>query len=533
MRRAALLLGPILIAGSAGAQQLPPDQAAMRAHVAFLASDDLEGREAGTSGYDKAARYVADQMQAAGLQPAGGPGWFQKVPLVVSRLLAHPVVSLSHAQGSEPLIFGTDYTLRGFGADKTVDVTAPVVFAGYGIVDAAIGRDDYRGLDVKGKIVALLVSAPKGLNSEIAAHLGNRIDRARIAAEHGAVGIVLIWTTQMESVFPFTQAAREWDSRSLTWTNPDGSPRDGGAPPLARLSFAGAAKLFAGSAIDWGVVKAADNMGRPVPTGPLGVTLSAKARFDIGRLDSSNVVGRLPGSDPEVADDVIVLSAHLDHIGVTRPVNGDAINNGAMDNAVGIASLIEAAKLFQASGSRPRRSILFLAVTAEEKGLIGSDYFATHPTVPAARITANVNLDMPILTYRFTDLVAFGADRSSIGAAVDAVARAEGVMLIPDPAPEQAEFVRTDHYSFVRQGVPSISLMPGTAGPGKAAIEDFFERHYHQPSDDMSLPFDWGAGREFVKINYQIVRALADASDRARWVKDDYFGLRYKGPMAQ
>lgn len=534
MKHAALSFATLLLATSAAAQDLPPDQAAMRAHVAFLASDDLKGREAGTPDYDKAARYVADQMRAAGLQPAGGGGsWFQKVPLFVSKPSAEPVVTLSGAQGSAPLVFGTDYTLRGGAPGAAVDVTAPVVFAGYGTVDTALGRDDYRGLDVRGKIVALLASGPKGLNSEVAAHLGNRIDRARIAAAHGAVGIVFVWTTQVEGIIPFERVARDWDARSVTWANPDGSKRDDGAPSLGILSFAGAAKLFAGSPIDWAAVKAADAAGRPFATGALGVTLSAKVHFDISHLDSSNVVGRLPGRDPKLAEDVVVLSAHLDHIGITRPVNGDAINNGAMDNAVGIASLIEAAKLFRDSGQRPKRSILFLAVTAEEKGLIGSDFFATHPTVPTARIVANVNLDMPILTYRFTDLVAFGADRSSIGSALGAVARAEGLALTPDPAPEQAEFVRTDHYSFVRQGVPSISLSPGPAGPGRAAAEDFLAHHYHQPSDDMSLPFDWVAGREFVKVNYLIARTLADASDRPRWVAGDYFGARYKGPMAK
>ena len=530
MKRAALLLGTISLATGAGAQQLPADQAAMKAHVAYLASDALRGREAGTPDYDKAAAYVADQMRAAGLAPAGDAGgWFQKVPLFVSKATAEPVVSL----GGAPLVFGTDYTLRGTAPAAKVDIAAPVVFAGYGVIDAASGRDDYRGLDVRGKIVAVLYSGPKGLNSEVAAHLGSRIDRARIAAAHGAVGMVYLWTTQLASVLPFDRAARNWDDRGVTWANPDGTPRDPGAPSLAVLSFTGAAKLFADSAIDWEAVKAADTAGRTVPTGPLAVTLKASEHFDISHADSSNVVGRLPGSDPKRAAQVVVLSAHLDHIGITRPVNGDTINNGAMDNAIGVASLLEAAKLFKASGKAPARSVLFLAVTAEEKGLIGSDYYATHPTVPKDDIVANVNLDMPILTYRFTDLVAFGADRSSIGRTVAQVAAAEHLALTPDPDPDQADFVRTDHYSFVRQGVPSISLTPVPAGPGKAATEDFLEHHYHQPSDDMTLPFDWAAGREFVKINYQIARTLADAPDRPRWVKGDYFGTAFKGPMAK
>ena len=533
MKRASAVLVSMALASAAGAQPLPADQAAMRAHVAYLASDALRGREAGTPDYDKAAQYVAEQMRAAGLQPAGDKGgWLQAVPLTVSKPVSEPVMTLAGPGGTVPMLFGSDYSLRATAGPEAIDMTAPVVFVGYGVVDAASGRDDYRGLDVRGKVVAMFYSGPKGLNSEISAHLGNRPDRARIAAAHGAIGVMLIYTSRLEKVMPFAKVARDWDSRVMAWASPDGSHRDLGAPSVGVLSFAGAAKLFAGSSADWNAVRAAEDAGAPLPTGPLAVTLTTHQRFAVSQVLSSNVVGRLPGSDPKLKDQFVVLSAHLDHIGVTRPVNGDSINNGAEDNAIGIASLLETAKLFQASGARPRRSVLFLAVTAEEKGLIGSDYFAIHPTVPRDAIIANVNFDMPILTYRFQDLVAFGADRSTIGPVVAQVAQAEGLRLTPDPMPDEADFVRTDHYSFVRQGVPSISLTPGPAGPGKAATEDFLQHHYHQPSDDMSLPIDWAAGREFVRVNYLIARTLANAPERPHWVARDYFGTLYKGPMA-
>lgn len=530
MKHAAILIGMMGTASGVAAQSLPADQAAMRAHVAYLASDELKGRDAGTPDYDRAARYVAEQMKAAGLSPAGDGGdWFQKVPLVVSKASIEPTLRL----GRTPLIFGKDFSIRGSATTPDRNVSAPVVFAGYGVVDPALGRDDYAGLDVRGKVVAMLYSGPKGLNSEIASHLGNRVDRARIAAAHGAVGVMYIWTDQLEGVLPFDRAAKDWDQRGINWANADGSPTNTGAPMLGVLSFSGAEKLFAGSDIDWASVRAADTAGRPFKTGALAVTATATAHFDISRVDSSNIIGRLPGSDPKLSAEVVVLSAHLDHVGVGRAVNGDTIYNGAMDNAAGIASMLEAAKLFQKDRMAPRRSIVFIAVTAEEKGLIGSDYFATHPTVPAANIVANVNLDMPILTYRFADLVAFGAERSGIGPVVAKVAKAEGMALTPDPSPAQALFVRSDHYSFVRQGIPAVSLEPGPAGPGKAATDDFLAHHYHQPSDDMSLPIDWAAGRAFVKINYLIARDLANAPDRPRWVKGDYFGTLYKGPMAQ
>jgi len=203
-----------------------------------------------------------------------------------------------------------------------------------------------------------------------------------------------------------------------------------------------------------------------------------------------------------------------------------------MDNAVGIASLIEEAKRFKASGQAPRRSILFLAVTAEEKGLVGSDYFAAFPTVPKAQLVANVNLDMPILTYRFEDLVAFGAERSGIGPHAAAAAKSLGFAMVPDPTPEQASFVRTDHYSFVQQGVPSVTLSPGNGGPGAAAREHFRKNDYHQPSDEIDLPIDWTAAASFVAVNEALARGIADGPERPRWVKGDYFGTLFKGPIA-
>ncbi|GAA0439115.1 MULTISPECIES: M28 family metallopeptidase [Sphingomonas] len=513
---------------------LTPKQAALKAHVAFLASDALRGREAGTPDYDVAAEYVAAQMLAAGLTPGGKDGsWFQPVPLVAAKPAGEPTMALRVAGQAVPMAFGTDWTIRVTPTAERIALSAPVVFAGYGIVDKASGRDDYRGLDVRGKIVAILYSGPKGLNSEIAAHLSNRLDRARVAKAHGAVGVVVIETSQIHQVFPFEAMAEGWDTRGVTWADAAGKPRDAGVPTLGVLSFAGAEKLFAGSKIRWSDVRAADDAGKKLPTGALAATLSTEQRFTIEHVPSANVVGMLRGSDPTLSSEVVVLSAHLDHIGVTKPVDGDAINNGALDNAIGIASMLEVAKAFGTEAARPKRSLLFVAVTAEEKGLIGSDYFAAHPTVAKENVVANVNLDMPILTYRFVDLVAFGADRSSIGPAVAAAAKARGLALVPDPAPEEADFVRTDHYSFVRQGVPSVSLNPGPGGPGAAATKAFLENNYHQPSDEIGLPIDWRAAEDFVDVNQAIVRTLADAPDRPRWNKGDYFGTLYKGPMAK
>ena len=521
---AGALLAFAALASAAMADPLPPEQAAIKAHVAFLAADSLKGREAGTPDYAVAADYVASEMEAAGLEPAAGGGrWLQPVPLVTAKPMGEPALSLD----GKPLGFGTDFTIRSFPGPETIDVSAPVVFVGYGVVDTATGIDSYRGLDVRGKIVAMLYSGPKGLNGEIAAHLGNRQDRMRIAKAKGAVGAVFIATTQIEKIYPFAAMAKDWIDTRVAWTEAKGE-RDLGAPNVAILSFAGAEKLFAGSRLSWKTVRAADDAGKPLPTGALGKTLASQQRFTFARVSSPNVVGVLRGSDPKLRGEYVVLSAHLDHVGVTRPdATGDTINNGAMDNAIGIASMLEVARAVQAGGARPKRSLLFVAVTAEEKGLVGSDYFAQHPTVPASAMVADVNLDMPILTYRFQDLVAFGAERSTVADAVRQAAAAEGLKLVPDPDPNEAIFVRSDHYSFVRVGVPSVSLDLGPGGPGAKASAEFLEKHYHQPSDDMSAPFDWSAAAMFVRVNAAIAQGLANGAERPAWKAGDYFGDLY------
>jgi hypothetical protein len=526
---------PLLFALPAAAQELTPAEAAMKAHVAFLASDAMKGREPGTPEFDLAAEYVAAQMLAAGLKPGGDKGgWFQQVPLIGWTADGQGSMTLTRSGRATAMTFGEDYVGAPSPVDPDYAVSGEVVFAGYGVTDPASGRDDYKGLDVRGRIVAVLYLGPKGLPSEVAAHLGGADAKLETAAAHGARGMILIESTQLHRVFPWPALARSWDRVRMAPLNPDGSPALSGAGvmPLGTMSFAGAAKLFAGSPIGWDEVLKADAAGGRIRTGPLGVQVAVRQKARTWKLTSANVVGVLPGGD--LAAENVVLSAHLDHVGVGKPdASGDTIYNGAMDNAMGTAAMLETAKAFQASGQRPRRSLVFVAVTAEEKGLIGSRYYAQHPTVPAGSIVANVNQDMPILTYKFEDLVVYGADRTSIGPTVARAAKAQGVVLTPDPAPEQASFVRSDHYSFVRAGIPAVSIEPGPKGPGAAAILDFLEKHYHQPSDQVTLPIDWSQAVRFVGINYAIARDIADADARPTWNKGDYFGTLFKGPMAK
>ncbi|GAA0657448.1 hypothetical protein FHT00_002273 [Sphingomonas insulae] len=523
---------------------LPADQAAMKAHVMFLASDAMKGREAGSPEFDIAAQYVAAQFYAAGLRPAGDDGgYLQRVPLVVYKAADKGALTWSAGKGAiTPLVFGEDYSPTANPARAETTVSAPVVFAGRGIVAPQFGVDDYAGVDVRGKIVAILGGSPTSFPGEERSYFGSLATKAQLAAARGAVGIVVLEAPRAgPRDRPFSALAAGYANPRTTWATPDGVGTSPAAttPVLATISQAGAAKLFAGSATPWARIVAQSKADNARYTAmPLAGTLTATTRTSFAPALSSNVVGIVPGSDPVVGKQVVILSAHLDHIGVSPERPGDApdrdrINNGALDNAIGIASLIEEAKRFTASGRPPKRTVMFLAVTGEEKGLVGSSWFVDHPTVPIDTIVADVNLDMPVLLYRFEDMIAFGAQRSTLGPIVTKAVNAVGVGLSPDPMPEQGFFTRSDHFNFVRKGIPAVFLWPGIKGAGRAPFEDFLANRYHRPGDDLTQPILWDQGVRFVATNYAIAREIADGAARPVWNKGDYFGTTYHGPMAQ
>ncbi len=508
---------------------LPPDQAAMKAHVMFLASDAMRGREAGSEEYDIAAQYVASQFYAAGLKPAGDDGsYLQHVPLVGYKPKGEGSFTLEMNGKTIPLAYGEDYLPAGNAASDVTDVSGKLVFVGQGIVAPQYRHDDYAGIDVKGKIVALVRGAPDSFNNEERAHYGNTATKLIEAQKHGAVGAVMLTPPDIS----LDRMKGYLSHESVTWADKEGNGHVA-APQVPMLGVIGgdaATRLIAAAKVDPKALQKRIEKGSFKPVA-FPATLNAKVETERRKIESSNVAGMIEGGDPAVKDQVVVLSAHLDHVGVgDADARGDTIYNGAMDNAVGIASLIEEAKRFQESGKAPRRSIMFLAVTAEEKGLVGSDYFAHHPTVPKQNIVADVNLDMPIITFPFEDVIAFGAERSTLGPIVKKAAADAGVEFSPDPMPEMGLFVRSDHYRFVQQGIPSVFLWPGEKGPGKAATEKFFAEHYHKPSDQIDEnDVDWKQGVRFVDVNYQIAREIADADQRPAWNKGDFFGTLYNG----
>lgn len=538
MRFKALLapLAALSLAASAASQPAAPaplpsfSPEAFRSHIVFLADDLLEGREAGTRGFDIAARYVASEFEGLGLTPAAGGHWLQPVELGRYTVAGTPTLTVAGHVFTQ----GHELAMRSSADRNPLSLDAGMVFAGYGLDMPSHGFDDYHGLDVRGKIVVVLNGTPAGVPSDVAAHLNS--DKRRMAAARGAAGMILIRSRAEAARTPWARLAGFSGRASTTWLEPDGTPHDGaGLRFTATVSDEAAETLFHGARRSLGAIldEAARAGARPRGFALAETAHVARDAMTEVRSPSANVVAMLPGSDPALAGQYVLLMAHLDHLGIRPPrpndgPNTDRLYNGAMDNASGIATLIEVARQMSRDPARPRRPILFAAVTGEEKGELGSEYLSRHP-VTNGRIVAVVNLDMPILTYDFQDVVAFGAEHSTLGAIVERAAARMNVRLSPDPLPEEGLFTRSDHYRFVMQGVPSVFLMTGFAGEGAHQFRNFLDTRYHQPSDDLNQAFNWQAGAKFALLNYLIAREIADEPAVPLWYQGSFFGDAFGG----
>jgi len=509
-------------------------KASLRAHMEFLADDWLEGRGTGTRGQEIAARYVATEFEAAGLEPAGTNGYLQSVPLREIQVQPDACrLDLVRNGEMQALKWGVDYVTRGNEFTPEVKVEAGVVFVGYGVVNRRRNYDDYAGLDVKGKIVAVIFGAPASFPSEERAHFASGIEKSREAAARGAVGYLALRTPETDALLPWNRSVIGAETPAFRWLDPNGVPNDsfkeirGGAS----LSVEGAEKLFAGAQESWSAVQKDAKEGKV-----RGFELPVKAKLEImskqREVSSPNVVGVLRGSDPVLAGEYVVYSAHTDHLGIGRPLNGDAIYNGAADDASGVSALIEMAKTFASLPKRPSRSILFLAATAEEKGLLGSDYFAHYPTVPKSGLAADINMDGASVFYTFRDIVPLGAEHTTMDAPVKQAAAAVGLEVSPDPMPEQVGFIRADHYSFVRQGIPAITIGEGLKAKdpnvdARKFVENWIATRYHAPSDDMNQPLNFDATVQFMQVSFLIGYELAQQKERPVWKPGDFFGDLY------
>ena len=524
---------PIIEAPESALAVIRPE--AIRAHMLFLADDLLEGRAPGTRGYDVAARYVAAHFEALGLEPAGSDGsYYQPVPMRRVRLIPEESgVDLARTGERRSLEPFEDFVMFGPEIDLETQVEAALVFVGYGVTAPELDYDDYGETDVEGKIVVLLWGAPPRFPSAERAHFSSPREKTANAARRGAVGILWARTAHEERLFPWRALARLGRAPRLRWLSPEGVPNDA-RPELrgqAILTVEAAEWLFLGASKSFDEIVAAAEQSQPQAF-PLEAEASIRMASRHEDFQSPNVIGLLRGSDPVLADEYVVYTAHLDHEGIGEPVDGDSIYNGALDNASGVAQMLEAAHAFARLPQPPRRSVVFLAVTAEEQGLLGSDYYANFPTVPLGQIVANVNLDGGLILVPPADVVLFGAEHSTLGAIAEAAAGRLDLEVTPDPAPEQTFFIRSDQYSFVRKGIPAVFAFPGTkssdpAIDGARRLQEYLAERYHTPRDDMSQAFSYEAGAIGARLNFLMGYAVAQRADRPRWNPGDFFGRTF------
>ena len=526
MRLVPLFLLPLL-AACATAAAPPPPTAEQRAEswwadVATLADDDMEGRLTGSPGYRRAADHVAARLRAIGIAPAGTEGYFQPVDFEEQFVLAENSKAALVANGvATPVSIPGDMIIGRGDGRRPERVEAPLVFIGYGLHIPEAGHDDFAGVDLAGRIAVVISGGPAEISGALKSHA--RSMRGRLLEQRGAVGLITLNTPKAVEV-PWSRSMGAASQSGMYFADP--AIRDLKKPFVsAAFNPAAADRLFARSGRSFAEVAALADASKPVPGFALDQSLRASIAARHAPVRSSNVVGILPGSDPALRDEYVVLTAHLDHLGIGEPVAGDRIFNGALDNAAGIASLLDMARILK-SGPRPRRSILFVFVTAEEKGLLGSRYFALRPSIPAGgRIVADLNLDMALPIFPLKSVIALGAEESSLGADARAVGESMGLPLVPDPAPERNSFIRSDQYSFIREGIPALAFKFGFAKDSpEAEIErQWRSTRYHAPSDDLNQPVE---RRDAIRLD-DFVAALAirvaNADRHPAWNDQSFF----------
>ena len=519
----------VAIPGSVKKAMNQVDTVTIRNHIAYLADDKLKGRLPGTEGYQLAVDYVVDQFKKMGVQPGGDPGQFtQKLILrksVVNNLTAK--AALRDKNGNvDSLIFAKDFLPLPHPMNAKATGDGALVFVGYG-VDIPGLYSDYEGVDVKGKVVVMVAGVPDGIPaSTLVSHFTSPGNKMNTAFAKGAVGTILVNPNlSFTNSNPTLQSNVALDPNKTTAY---------GRGFVGNLGFAlsGSKTFLTGLFLNSGKnlnqvladIKARKNSSFEFP-----FQFSASYSNTHSEFESDNVIGLIPGSDPKLKDEYVVHSAHLDHVGIGRPENGDSIFNGAHDNASGVASLLEIARIYSQGNAKPKRSILIVMVTAEEMGLVGSAYFASNPTVPKSSIVANVNTDMPTLIAPLLSIVPLGAEHSSILGNVKFAADYLGLEIEADPEPEQNRFVRSDQYSFVVSGIPALHIKYGnkTNIPGfdlDAFIKDWRAKYYHRAADGMDGIFNFTAGKTYVQLNFLISYSIANTPNKPTWNPGDLFG---------
>ncbi len=525
----------------------PIDAAGLAATVRFLSSDALEGRGPGSRGDQVARLYLSSELEALGLVPGVGTGagagspsptWEQSFPMVGIDSQAPATWEFQAPGGRVALARREEFiAASGVQAATATIQDSEVVFVGYGIQAPEYGWDDFKGVDLRGKVLLMLNNDPDWDDALFAGkrrlYYGRWTYKYESAARQGAAGAVIIHTTPSAG-YPFQVVQSSWSSEQFELPAGDeprlqisGWTTEGAAEKLVALSGRKLSEL---------VEAARSKSFRPVP---LGIRTSLTLENQIRKVETANVAGLLPGSDPVLRDEVVVYTAHHDHLGVASPdKEGDTIYNGALDNATGCAQLLALARAFAALPERPRRSILFLFVAAEEQGLLGSRHYSTHPTFAPGKMAANINLDSANIYGRTRDVTYVGFGKSSLDAVVTAAAAAQGRVVHGDPAPEKGSFYRSDQFHFARIGVPAIYLDPGTefvgagAPAAKARQEAYDATCYHQPCDELNADWVWDGMLEDTRLALAIGTAIANADAMPTWNPGDEFEAAREAALA-
>jgi Zn-dependent M28 family amino/carboxypeptidase len=537
------MIAALFVSASGAAQPsahvAPISAAEIDAHLKFLSSDLLEGRAPATRGGRLAAEYIASQLRAAGVEAASNGSYFQQVPIDVVTADRSSMSITTSGKAAVTLRHPDDVVVWAGSATPSSAARGELVFAGYGVNAPENHWNDFKGPSLAGKILLVLVNDPPAPPAEptlfggrAMTYYGRWTYKFEEAERQGAVGALIIHTTE--------RAGYPWHTVVGSWANEQRMlPRDPKLPtPLGVrgwITDSAATALLAQAGLDLVQLRrAAESRDfRPVAT---GITLDMSFKNRVEHLKSENVVGVVRGSDPKLRDEYVAMTAHWDHLGIGPAVNGDSIYNGASDNASGVADMLAVARA-AASGPKSRRSLLFVFVTAEESGLLGSAYFAEHPTVPIERIVADVNVDGGNLLGRTTDLSVLGANKSSLGPSLDVLARARGMRLSPEAHPEQGHFYRSDHFSLAKAGVPAVSIGAGDdyvgrpKGWGVQQDEEYTAHRYHQPSDEYSPDFDLKGAVQLSQIVLDFARMLANAPGVPQWNSDAEFRALRK-PLA-
>jgi Zn-dependent M28 family amino/carboxypeptidase len=524
------LIALALVLSSLPAQDLHIAGDKIRAHVKYLASDELEGRGVGTRGEKLATQYLASQLQAEGARPGGDNGtYFQRVPLVGSTTLPDATLAISGKNGTVPLSFVKDWVGTAFSQKPDNDFDAEAVFVGHGISAPEFGWDDYKGEDVRGKVLIYFTNEPPSEDPNFFAghaltYYGRWTYKFEEAARRGAVAALIIHTTPT--------AGYGWGVVSGSWSQerPELKLKAGenGLELAAWLSQDAGAKLVAstGKTIDELLAMSNQKSFRPIP---LGVHVIGHIAVKLREIDSRNVIGRVEGADPQLQSQAVLFTAHWDHLGIGVPVNGDKIYNGAVDNATGCAMVLEIARVWAALPEKPKRSALFIFVTAEESGLLGSEYYGEHPEVSAGLTAADINFDAFYPFGKTRDVSVTGAERTTLWPLVEQDARRLNLEIKPDAEPEQGHYYRSDHFSLARVGIPSFSISQGTnyigkpADFGKTVFEEYNAKHYHQPSDEYHEDWDVSGIEQMAEFGLTLGLDFANTPKLPTWKPGDEF----------